>query len=75
MPGGSNKAALFAWALSNFAWENTEFGNSAPEIKTGRLSGTNAEDGSHAHPYWKKTNTANSLNIWDLRNYAFGATP
>ncbi len=74
-PGSSNKAGLFAWASETFSWENTEFDGSTAEVKTGRLNGTNAQNGSHPHPYWQKTNTATSLTIWDLRNYAFGVAP
>ena len=80
-PGTSNKAALFAWAESNFSWENTTFPNFSAEVKTGRWSFNaqgaliGAQNGTHDHPYWNKSNTAASLKIWDLRNYGFGAAP
>jgi len=74
-PNQGSDAQLFAWAESNFSWSDTSFNGGASEVKTGGWnindSGviTGATDGTHDHPYWKKSVTPNSLSIWDLRNY------
>jgi hypothetical protein len=76
-PPAGTDAQIFAWAESNFSWTNTSFNGGASEVKTGGWnindSGviTGATDGTHDHPYWRKTVTPTSIHIWDLRNYGY----
>lgn len=68
-PSYNNTAALFEWLNDYFSWQNANMGTAANEIKTGKWTGGQAENGTHSHPYWNATRTANKLELWDNRNY------
>jgi hypothetical protein len=77
MPTGGSDAQIFSWAESNFSWSDTSFSSSTSEVKTGKWSlnaagnTSGAANGTHEHPYWRKTVTPTSIHIWDLRNYGY----
>lgn len=87
MPSQTELADLWTWLNANVAWQdvpdmqNPGGGNNPPvkftditKIRDGKNDNGDAKEGTSPHPFWQKSIEGNGMQVWDLRNYGFGAT-